>query len=181
MVSTLLQGGVSSYFLNFKRAIAPFIKDAYLQKKENDEAEKMGRQPKQLVTFPTHQEVILQAMRDPNANSGTTLIIEPVKRKLIPEVPLPGPLIKKSLIKSVPIQKVQPQNMDQQSPIKTPKEVPMAEDKSTLEASQQQSEVLALEESEDISSDQGTKSAPESQPPKKKKRRSLCPSTLRHK
>ncbi len=38
MVSTLLQGGVSSYFSNFKTVIAPFIKDAYLQKKENDEA-----------------------------------------------------------------------------------------------------------------------------------------------
>ncbi len=58
MVSTLLQGGTSSYFSNFKRAIAPFIKDTYLQNKENDEAEKMGRQPEQLVTFPTRQEVI---------------------------------------------------------------------------------------------------------------------------
>ncbi len=64
--------------------------------------------------------------------------------------------------------------MDQQSSIKSPKEVLAAEDKSVLD-------VIASEESEDVSSDQGTKSAPESLPPKKKKRRSLCPSALKHK
>ncbi len=51
---------------------------------------------------------------------------------------------------------------------------------SASDASQQLPEVLASEESEDISSDHRSKSAPETQPPKKKKRRSLCPSNLRH-
>ncbi len=115
MVSTLLQGGISSYLSSFKRAIASFIKEAHILKKENDDAEKMGRLLKQVVTFPTHQEIILQVMRDPYANSGMTLIIEPMKRKLTPEVPLPGPPPKKPITQTEPIQKIHPHNLDQLS------------------------------------------------------------------
>ncbi|MCP3684791.1 MAG: hypothetical protein GY861_19150, partial [bacterium] len=65
MAHSLLQGSVFNYFSLFKNKIAPFLRQALIQKKENDEAEKMGIKPKQLANFPTHHETVTQALKDP--------------------------------------------------------------------------------------------------------------------
>ncbi|MCP3686362.1 MAG: hypothetical protein GY861_27275 [bacterium] len=42
MIVTLLQGGINNYYAQFKGRIAPYIKQAFIQKKEYEEAAKMG-------------------------------------------------------------------------------------------------------------------------------------------
>ncbi len=56
--------------------------------------EKTGRESKQLTNLPTPHETMLEALKDLFANFKTILIIASLKRKLIQEVPLPGPSIK---------------------------------------------------------------------------------------
>ncbi|MCP3686369.1 MAG: hypothetical protein GY861_27310, partial [bacterium] len=47
-VHALLQGSSYNYFSLFKNKVAPYLHQAIIQKKENEEAEKSGREPKQL-------------------------------------------------------------------------------------------------------------------------------------
>ncbi len=67
------------------------------------------------MDFPTHHETVTQALKDPFTNFKTTLIIRPLKRKLSPEVPLPGPPSKKVITQTEPVQKTHLQNVDQSS------------------------------------------------------------------
>ncbi|MCP3683110.1 MAG: hypothetical protein GY861_10505, partial [bacterium] len=114
-VHALLQGGTYNYFSLFKNKIAPYLYQALTQKEENEEAEKSGREPKQLMDFPTHQETVSEVIKDPFLNFKATLIIAPLKRKLIQEVPLPGPPIEQVITPIGPVLKIHHQNVDQTS------------------------------------------------------------------
>ncbi len=82
-VHALLQGGIYNHLSLFKNKITPYLQQALTQKKEN-EAEKSGREPKQLTDFPTHLETVSEALKDPFANFKTTLIMASLKRKSTP-------------------------------------------------------------------------------------------------
>ncbi len=112
-VHALLQGGTYNHFSLFKNKITPYLQQALIQKKENEEAEKSGREPKQLTDFPTHHETVSEALKDPFANFKATLIIAPLKRKLIQEVPLPGPPINQIKTPTGPVQKIHLRDVDQ--------------------------------------------------------------------
>ncbi|MCP3682245.1 MAG: hypothetical protein GY861_06085 [bacterium] len=190
-VHALLHRGIYNYFSLFKTKIAPFLHQALIQKKENEEAEKLGREPKQLTNFPTHHEIVSEALKDSFANFKTTLIIAPLKRKLIQEVPLPGPPIKQVKIPTGPVQKIYLQNMDQTlqglpnlSRTVWADEVEAAE--TAMEEQGVSDEVLLVPrasvsgESGEATSDRGSQSAPE--PPKKKRHRARhAPADIRRK
>ncbi|MCP3682254.1 MAG: hypothetical protein GY861_06130 [bacterium] len=179
-VHALLQGGSYNYFSLFKNKIAPYLYQAITQKEENEEAEKSGREPKQLMDFPTHHEITSEVLRDSFSNFQATLIIEPSKRKLIQEVPPPGPPTKQVKIPAGPVQKTYLQSIDQ-----TSLELPnlprtvwadeVEADETAMEEQGASDEVLLVprasvsSESGEATSDKGSQSAPE--PPKKKRHR----------
>ncbi len=182
----LLQGGTYNYFSLFKNKIAPFLQEALLQKKENEEAEKTRRKPKQLADFPTHHETVTQALKDPFTNFKMTLIIRPLKRRFSPEVPLPGPPAKKTITQTEPVQKIHLQNVDQ-----SPQELPIppiaptwaeevetdgavAKEAAASDEVQPVSGASVSGESGEATSDKGSQSAPEP-PPKKRLRRRTAP------
>ncbi len=144
-----------------------------------------------MTGLSTHHETILEALKDPFANFNRTLIVTPLKRKLIQEALPPGPPIKQVKLLTGPVQKIHLQNVDQ-----TLQELPNLSRTVWLE--EVETAGLAMEEqgvsgevqpvprtsvsgeSGETTSDRGSQSAPE--PPKKKSHRARCaPSDIRRK
>ncbi len=173
-VYTILQGNAYNYFSLFKNKIAPYLHQAFIQKEENEEAEKSKRESKQLTDFPTPQETASEALRNLFANFNATLVVTPVKRKLIQEAQPPGPPIKQVKIPTGPVQK----NVDQ-----TSQELPIlprtvwseeveaaeAEESGVSDEVQPVPKTSVSGESGETTSDRGSQSAPE--PPIKKRHR----------
>ncbi len=154
--------------------------------------EKSGRESKQLTDLPTPHETVIEALKDLFANFKTTLIIAPLKRKLIQEVPLPGLSIKQIKTPTGLVQKTYLQNMDQtlqELPISTMAfsraELTEAEGATAKEVgasgeARPVSGAFVSGESGEAISDKGFQSAPEPST-KKRYRRRNAPSDIRRK
>ncbi len=115
------------------------------------------------------------ALKVPKASAKMSLIVRPLKRKIILEVSLPGQPCTK-----VQRGNVQPQHVKQPSLAEIPEKVSTDNQDISATILQKPPRTSASENSEKASTDKEPKSATEEQQPGKRQKKPECPSDLRH-